>query len=54
MAAFLIALGFPEGKPDNDYWRIEFAIPIVTNVLRIILFLFVFKREPPSYYISKG
>lgn len=36
------------------YWRVVFGLPIITNLLRIVIFMTCYKDDPPGYYVSKG
>lgn len=51
-----MGLGYPSSdeSPKTEYWRIVFLIPIIPNVLRTIVLLFIFTEDPPGYYVVKG
>jgi hypothetical protein len=51
-----MGLGYNSTPEDNNdlYWRIVFGLPIATNLLRIFIFLTIFKDDPPGYYVFKG
>ena len=44
----------PTGGISNQVWRILFLVPVVLNVIRMLLLLFVFRCDTPYYYISKN
>ncbi|CAD8082163.1 unnamed protein product [Paramecium sonneborni] len=45
----------PNRKKSNDYvFRLFLEIPLIFCVIRTLLLIFVFKNEPPSYYVQKN
>jgi len=52
VAAGVIGLGLT--KFPDWYLYFMYAIPSVTCVLRILIFLFIYKMDTPNYYALKG
>ena len=38
---------------DDNYWRLLFGFPISISIFQLLMLLFVFKKENPSYYESE-
>jgi len=54
-----MGLGYPSDLTNDtasdigNYWRVVFLLPVLTNILRTIVLLTIFKDDPPGYYIKK-
>lgn len=53
LVAFLMGLGYSNDSTSN-YWRVVFLLPVITNIIRIVVLLTIFKDDPPSYYVRKN
>lgn len=53
-----LAVGYLMPEPGTDstsqMWRILLAIPIIFNILRFLMFAFIFRFETPLFLASKG
>jgi len=55
VVSYIWGLGFAEQANQNvNYWRIPFAFPIITCLLRIALLKIAFNRDTPKYYVKSG
>ena len=49
---FLLAFGLPAlPNFNNQFWKFMFVFPVLVSVLRIILFLVIFKYDSPKFYL---
>ena len=54
----IIGLVLPEGDPhelkESISWRLAFGFPAVLSVAQVLLVLFVYTDDSPTFYASKG